>query len=73
MDDNFMHREPHVNGICFVEGPGDLDIIATYPILYLTSHSIKKNLKKLYGPFLLMGFNYIKTRATSRRQFTFYY
>ena len=32
MDDNFMHREPHVNGICFLEGPGDLDIIATYPI-----------------------------------------
>ena len=29
--------------------------------------------KKLYGPLLWMGFNYLKTRATSRRQFTFYF
>ena len=29
--------------------------------------------KKLYGPFLWMGFNYLKARATSRRQFTFYH
>ena len=28
--------------------------------------------KKLYGPFLWMGFNCLKARATSRRQFTFY-
>ena len=27
--------------------------------------------KKLYGPFLWMGFNCNKARATSRRQFTF--
>ena len=27
---------------------------------------------KLYGPFLWMGFNCLKARATSRRQFTFY-
>ena len=67
MDDKFMHREPHIHDICFLEGPGDLDIIATYPTLYLTSHSIKKNLKKLYGPFLWMGFNCLKARATSRR------
>ena len=26
--------------------------------------------KKLYGPFLCMGFNCLKARATSRRQFT---
>ena len=26
----------------------------------------------LYGPFLWMGFNCLKARATSRRQFTFY-
>ena len=55
MDDNFMHREPHVNGICFLEGPGDLDIIATYPILYLTSHSIKKKLKKTLWPLFMDG------------------
>ena len=31
-------------------------------------------LKKLYGPFFLwMGFNCLKARATSRRQFTFYH
>ena len=28
---------------------------------------------KLYGPFLWMGFNCLKARATSRRQFTFYH
>ena len=28
--------------------------------------------KKLYGLFLWMGFNCLKARATSRRQFTFY-
>ena len=27
--------------------------------------------KKLYGPFLWMGFNCVKARATSRRQFTY--
>ena len=30
-------------------------------------------LKKLYGPFLWMGFNCLKATATSRRQFTFYH
>ena len=34
---------------------------------------IKKKKKKLYGPFLLMGFNCLKARATLRRQFTFYH
>ena len=29
--------------------------------------------KKLYGPFLWMGFNCLKARATSRRQLTFYH
>ena len=29
--------------------------------------------KKLYSPFLWMGFNCLKARATSRRQFTFYH
>ena len=29
--------------------------------------------KKLYGPFLWMGFNCLKATATSRRQFTFYH
>ena len=33
----------------------------------------KKKKKKNYGPFLWMGFNWLKTRATSRRQFTFYH
>ena len=30
-------------------------------------------LKKLYGSFSWMGFNCLKARATSRRQFTFYH
>ena len=29
--------------------------------------------KKLYGPFLWIGFNCLKATATSRRQFTFYH
>ena len=33
-------------------------------------YHVKK--KKLYGPFLQMGFNCLKARAISRRQFTFY-
>ena len=33
-------------------------------------HTVKK---KLYGPFLWMGFYCLKARATSRRQFTFYH
>ena len=28
---------------------------------------------KFYGPFLWIGFNCLKARATSRKQFTFYY
>ena len=32
---------------------------------------IKK--KQLYGPFLWMGFNCLKARATSKWQFTFYH
>ena len=33
----------------------------------------QNNKKKNYGPFLWMGFNCLKARATSRRQFTFYH
>ena len=29
--------------------------------------------KKLHGPFLWMGFNYLKPSVTSRRQYTFYH
>ena len=39
--------------------------------LYTGMIVIKK--KQLYGPFLWMGFNYLKASATSRRQFTFYH
>ena len=36
---------------------------------------VKKTQKnpQLYGPFLWMGLNCLKARATSRRQFTFYH
>ena len=33
----------------------------------------KTKKKQLYGPFLWMGFNCLKARATLRRQFTFYH
>ena len=35
--------------------------------------SVEKKKKKLYGPFLWIGFNCLKARATSSRQFTFYF
>ena len=34
---------------------------------------VKGNIKKLYGPFLWMGFNCLKATTTSRRQFIFYH
>ena len=42
---------------------------------YAVKVKVDKNFlkKKLYGPFSWMGFNCLKARATSRRQFTFYY
>ena len=42
-----------------------------------TSHGVTwkriTHQKKLYSPFLWMGFNCLKARITSRRQFTFYH
>ena len=35
--------------------------------------NLQSDFKKLFGPFLWMGFNYLKARDTSRRQFTFYH
>ena len=40
--------------------------------IFLIENIKKKKKKKLYGSFSLMGFNCLKARATSRRQFTFY-
>ena len=42
---------------------------------YAVKVKVDKNFlkKKLYGPFSWMGFNCLKARATSRRQFTFYH
>ena len=42
-------------------------------LLFFQIIKIKKNFKKLYGPFLWMGFICLKATATSRRQFTFYH
>ena len=33
----------------------------------------EKTFKEVYSPFLCMGLNYLKAKATSRRQFTFYH
>ena len=43
----------------------------TMTTLNLLFNKLKK--KKLYGPFLWMGFNCLKARATLRKQFTFYH
>ena len=37
----------------------------------LEKGSLKK--KNFMAPYLWIGFNYLKARATSRRQFTFYH
>ena len=44
-----------------------------YEIETFSIERVLNNLKKLYGPFLWMGFNCLKATATSRRQFTFYH
>ena len=49
----------------------DLMVISLSLIL-LNFKKLKKN-KQILWPFLWMGFNYLKDRATSRRQFTFYH
>ena len=45
---------------------------ANWPILNNLVENQKRNIK-FYGPFLWMGFSCLKARATSRRQFIFYY
>ena len=40
---------------------------------YMDFNLKKDFLKKLYGPLLWMEFNYLKARATLRRQFTLYH
>ena len=47
-------------------------ISCSYSDIAIQYFDVKKK-KKLYGPFLWMGFNCLKARATSRRQFTFYH
>ena len=46
----------------------------TYHLCYPSQwQSYRSEKKKLYSPFLWMGFNYPKARATLRREFTFYH
>ena len=47
-------------------------LLVLYLILLLLS-SFSHRKKNLCGPFLWMGFNFLKATATSRRQFTFYH
>ena len=46
--------------------------IYIYICIYIFSY-MYIYIKKLYGPFLWMGFNCLKAKAASRRQFTFYH
>ena len=48
-------------------------ILKVFILLYTFTFQIAICKKKLYGPFLWMGFSCLKARATSRRQFTFYH
>ena len=51
------------------------ELILLYPcFIYVSWQKVSQYLKKkLHGPFLWMGFNCLKARATSRRLFTFYH
>ena len=60
----------------------DMDTIISYDELNFLAEvnktfdcifSVEKKNNKLYGPFLWIGFNCLKARATSSRQFTFYF
>ena len=42
-------------------------------LVFCLAYNNKRKKQKLYGPFLWMGFNYLKATATSKRQFTFYH
>ena len=46
------------------------DVRSRIYTLFLLENTFKKN---FMAPFLCMGFNCLKARATSRRQFTFYH
>ena len=43
-----------------------------HPLELQKTLKLKKKTLKFYSPFLWMGFNCLKVRATSWRQFTFY-
>ena len=54
----------------------DRSVLAELILLFRAGLSKKTKTKKttkLYGSFLWMGFNCLKARATSRRQFSFYH
>ena len=40
--------------------------------IYSVLNTFRIYIKKLYGPFLWMGFNCLRARAILRKQFTFY-
>ena len=42
-------------------------------LLSMVSKVFEKLVNNFIAPFLWMGFNYLKARATARRQFNFYY
>ena len=46
-------------------------LLLFFELLHSNQKACLKLKKKLYGPFFWMGFNCLKARATSRRQFTF--
>ena len=53
---------------------GDFQICISIPLRKTSLFALFEHLKKkLYGPFLWMGFNCLKARATSGRQCTFYH
>ena len=57
----------------FVDNLLNFTVIVRSWVLPNDHELIQSLLKKFYGPFLWIEFNYLKARATSRWQFTIYH
>ena len=57
----------------FVNNYGELATLFHPKVHFFNRFDQGNTKKKLYGPFLWMGMNCLKARATTRRRFTFYH
>ena len=71
--ENSSHKECFAMFVTYYFNKAQTVVTSFLGILNLKGKTAaKKKKKKLYGPFLWIGFNCLKATTTSRRQFTFY-